>query len=226
VTGNGTGTVAAPAGVTGSPVARRTTGRTWKDPRLAVGVVIVAACALLGARLLGGADDSVAVWAVRTDLAEGAALDPGALEPQEVRFASPEAADRYLSAAGGLPDGAVLLRGLGAGELLPRAAVGTGEAAALVEVPLAVAADAVPATVGQGSVVDVWVTPDAALDRRPGAVRVLDDVVVVAAPRAGSALGPAATRQVVVGLPAEDEGELPEALSGVASGAVVIVGQG
>ena len=103
-------------------------------------------------------------------------------------------------------------------------------AQALLEVPLTVAAEAVPATVRAGSVVDVWVTPDPDLTL-PGtgetaegdSVLVFASVRVVAVSRAGGALGPAATRQVIVGLEPGEEATLPQALGRLARGDAVLV---
>ena len=151
------------AEVPGSPPATRHRAGFWRDPRLVVGVALVAVSALLGATLLGGADATVGVWAARDALARGQTVGPDDLVRREVRFADQADADRYVSAGSPLPDGAVLLRDVGPGELLPRAALGAGRGAGQVEVPLSVPAEAVPATRATGSVVDVWVTADPSL---------------------------------------------------------------
>jgi len=213
-----------------SPIARRQGRAIWRDPRLVVGVLIVAASVLLGARLLAHADDSVAVWALRHDLAQGSPIGPDDVVPRHIRFYDAADADRYLSVAALVPAGSVVTRDLGAGELLPRAALGSAAVHHVVEVPFSVATDAVPAAVRPGSVVDVWVAPgaSAASATDPGplrAIRVFDDVTVVAVPATGSALGPSATRQVVVAVPPGKEGALPEALSRAAEGTVVLVKQ-
>ena len=44
-----------------APPVSRAQSPGWRDPRVVVGVVIVAVCVLLGARVLGSADDTVAV---------------------------------------------------------------------------------------------------------------------------------------------------------------------
>jgi hypothetical protein len=212
--------------VASSPPARRTVAATWRDPRLFVGLLIVAVSVLLGARLLATADDTVSVWAVRTDLPRGSGLSQDDLEVHEVRFADAGHADRYLPAGSPLPARATLLRDVGAGELLPRAALGGAGAAGLVEVPVAVAAEAVPATVRAGSVVDVWVTPEADAGGQPTATLLFDDVVVVAAPRTGSALGPSVTRQVIIGVDAGQEEALGDAFARASTGAIVITKQG
>jgi hypothetical protein len=214
-----------------TPTATRLSARRWRDPRVVVGVGLVALSVLLGTTLLGAADDTVAVWRVRSDLRQGQPLTAHDVTRTELSFADAASARRYVSADAAVPSGSVLGRDVGAGELLPRAAVVGGAQPSLTEVPLSVAADAVPATVRAGSVVDVWVTPDAApvaADRRAAevSVRVFDDVAVVSTPRSGTSLGPSATRQVIVGVTREQEAALPRALAALARGAVVLTRQG
>ena len=208
-----------------APKASRSRRPGWRNPRLLLGLVLVAGSVVLGARLIAGADDSVGVWALERDLPSGAPVTSGDLVRRQVRFAEATTADRYLSAERDLPSGATLERPLSAGELVPRAALATGDRPDLVEVPVSLAADDLPATVGQGSVVDVWVSPRAATTGtgRPTATQVLDDVVVVAVPRRSDSLAPQATRQVIVGTPAGGTADLGAALGGMSDGRVVIV---
>lgn len=220
----------APGEVPGSPPATRHRAGLWKDPRLVIGVALVAVSALLGATLLGGADATVGVWAARTPLARGQDVTAGDLVRRQVRFAEQADADRYVSAGTTLPSDAVLVRDVGPGELLPRAALGTAADGSSVEVPLSVPAEAVPATVRSGSVVDVWVTPDPSLAPAGSAVGgdtesalVFAGVTVLAVSRSGGALGPSPTRQVIVGVEADLEDRLPAALARVARGSVVLV---
>ncbi|MGN6575495.1 MAG: hypothetical protein ACTHKG_07400 [Nocardioides sp.] len=214
--------------VPASPPATRHRAAVWKDPRLVVGVALVAVSALLGAVVLGGGRATSTVWAARAALVEGQTLAAEDLVRREVRFADPADRDRYLSAEQPLPRG-VLARDVGAGELLPVAALGTGSAQEVVEVPLAVPADAVPATVRTGSVVDVWVTPDPALDAGAGAQEVAQSALVfgrvrvLEVSRGGGALGPRTTWQVMVGLTPAQEKALPEALARLARGSAVLV---
>lgn len=212
-----------------SPRATRHRGRVWRDPRLLVGVVLVAASGLAGALVLTG-DETVEVWAVRDGLTAGEPVRPDALVRREVRFADQADADRYLAADQPFPPDATLARDVGTGELLPRSALAEGPAPRLVEVPLRVASEAVPATVRTGSVVDVWVTPgpESALagDGDPPEARVaLSDVRVLAVSRGGTALGPAAERQVIVGVDAAQQRDLAAALADMAAGSVVLVRQ-
>jgi hypothetical protein len=231
----GPGIDARPAGpppAAASPPAVRSRRSRWRDPRLVGGIALVALCALLGARFLGGADDTVGVWAARGALNEGQQVGPGDLVRRQVRFDDQADADRYLSADDPLPDGATLARAVGRGELLPRAAVGAAGQASLTEVPLSVPTEAVPSTVRVGSTVDVWVTPqtaaadaDAKTPRAGRSTLVFDDVAVVAAPRTGTTLGPTATRQVIVGVTGAQATRLPTSIAALAGGDVVLTVQ-
>ncbi|MET0838246.1 MAG: hypothetical protein ABWY19_05650 [Marmoricola sp.] len=213
-----------------NPVARASRSRPpgWRNPRLVIGLALVAASVLLGARLLAAADDTVGVWAVSRDLPAGAALDSADLERRQVRFPDSGTADGYLAAADDVPKGATLNRPVSGGELLPRSAFAAGQQADLVELPLSVVSDDLPATVRQGSVVDVWVTPQVSevSGSRAKAARVLTDVVVVAVPRAADSLAPQSTRQVIVGVPADRAQDVGTALGGIADGRVVVARKG
>lgn len=210
-----------------SPPATRAGRTVWRDPRLVVGIALVTVAALLGASVLGDRG-TTAVWAARAPLAEGQAVGAGDLVAREIRFGDAADAARYVAADGPVPEGLTLTRDVGAGELLPAAALGE-EAEALLEVPLTVATEAVPATVRAGTVVDVWVTPDPDLlggsesESEGDSVLVFAAVRVIAVSRSGGALGPAATRQVIVGLESDERAVLPGALGRLARGDVVLV---
>jgi hypothetical protein len=218
--------VSRPASGTGaaSPAATRGSRPSWRDPRLAVGIGLVAVCALVGARVLGGADDTVAVWSVTSDVVPGQTVALAGLRAVTLRFTDDVDANRYLSADQPLPGNAVLARAVGAGELLPRDALDADGTMRLVELPLSVQSDAVAATVRAGTVVDVWVTPKSDQDDR--SVRVLSAVPVLDAPQGESSLGPSSTRQVVVGLDADQQALLPRALDRLAVGTVVLTSRG
>jgi hypothetical protein len=202
-----------------SPPAVRSRRRSWRDPRLAVGLVLVCVSVLVGARVLASADDTVAVLAARDSLAAGQPVGADDLVEVRLRFGSEEDANRYLSAAEEIPAGAVLLRPVGPGELLPRTALST-DRGGLVELPLSVDPGRVPASVRPGSVVDVWVSPDG--EGGGGSTdRLLSDVPVLSVSRAGG-LGAAGFRQVVVGIPSEDAEVLDEVV-GRLHGSLLVV---
>ena len=226
----GTSTTSASEPSTGaalsSPPAVRASRSRWRDPRLVLGVAVVALCAVAGARLLAAADDTVQVWAARTTLSQGQRVGPADLVRRGVRFAEQAEADRYLSANAPLPVGSTVGRPVGAGELLPRAALGRADADALTEVPLSVASEAVPATVRVGSVVDVWVTTERSTTQAPARTArsglVFDDVPVVAVPVTADSLGPAATRQVIVGVGSAQAAQLPESIAALGAGDLLL----
>jgi hypothetical protein len=213
---------------TAAPRATRSRRPGWRNPRLALGLALVATSVLIGARMLAAADDTVGVWVVAHDVPAGATLDDGDLERRQIRFPDEGTADRYLAAADDLPETATLNRPVSAGELLPRTALAAESGPALTEVPISVAADDLPATVRQGSVVDIWVAPkvSAVAGQRPRAVPVLTDVVVVAVPRSSNSLAPQSTRQVIVGVPAARSADLGTALGGISDGRVVVARKG
>jgi hypothetical protein len=202
------------------PDATRAHRAGWRDPRLWIGLAVVAACVLVGARVMATADDTVHVGTTARAAAAGTTLQPGDLELRRVRFADPEVVDRDLTGSSVPSRGITVSRDVGAGELLPRAAVTESSAAELVQVPLSVASDDLPATARRGVVVDVWVAP---ADRQRAPARlVLDDVTVVAVPDSSGGLAPRSTRQVIVGVPAEEGDRLGEAIGALSSGRVVL----
>lgn len=173
----------------------------------------MAASVLIGARVLASADDTVAVWVVAADAAAGEALSDGDLMTQRVRFADDTALARYYAADDILPAELRLRRALGAGELLPRAAVGAVEAQDTAEVSLAVAPLLVPPAVGAGSVVDVYLFERGAAAERPGrqdlvaAVPALSQVSVVEAPAPDETFAASGDRQLVLAVGSEDVGD-------------------
>jgi hypothetical protein len=216
------------AGTETAPAATRSRPPGWRNPRLVLGLLLVAASVVLGARLIASADDTVPVWAVARDLPAGASVTSADLERRQVRFPDSGTADAYLSADEPLPTSARLGREVASGDLLPRSALDRGDAPALVEVPIGVLADDLPATVRQGSHVDVWVTPkvSAVQGAKPAATKVLDDVVVVAVPRSADQLAPQTTRQLIVGVPESAVATLGPALGSISEGHVVVARHG
>jgi hypothetical protein len=213
---------------TSAPRATRSHRPGWRSPRLLLGILLVVGSVTLGARLVAAADDTVGVWAVAHDLPAGATLHQGDLERRQVHFPDASTADSYLDADDDLPEGAALNRPVTGGELLPRAAFAKDAARDLVEVPISVVSDDLPATVRQGSVIDIWVAPkvSAVGQTKARAVQVLTDVVVIAVPRASDGLAPQTTRQVIVGVPASRAPDLGAALGSMSDGRIVIARKG
>jgi hypothetical protein len=210
---------AAPEVPASVPPATRATRSGWRDPRLWIGLLIVAVSVVAGARLLAAADDTVSVWAVAADAGPGARLDPADLVAHRVRFADDGDLAGYFTVDDELPADLGLTRGVGAGELLPRDAVGAAEDADTVELPVAVDAEQVPQSVQSGSVVDVY------LLGRDGPL--LTEATVVDAPPLESTFGATTgRRQLVLAVPADDATEFLDALGRVREPVLTVVRDG
>ncbi|MEU2347491.1 SAF domain-containing protein [Modestobacter sp. NPDC049651] len=205
-----TATGAAPTG----PVPRRVRPPRWLDLRLVLGVLLVLGSVLVGARVVSAADATVPVWAAADDLAAGTVLTAADLVPVPVRL--DDVARSYLATAT-RPEGRVLARAVGSGELLPRSAL--EEQADLVELALPVQAGYVPPGLSRGRLVDVYAVADPAA----GATTTGGDVdrVLAAAPvqtvggRGSGVLSTATTTvQVVVAVPREDAAGVLAAIGG------------
>jgi Flp pilus assembly protein CpaB len=208
-----------------SPAATRVPSRpAWRDPRLLVGVLLVCASVVVGARVLASADDTVPVLVASRPLAAGERLEAGDADSLRVRFADAEDADRYLPADAGVA-GSVLLRPVGAGELVPRAALGPPGDAGQVAVPLPVDATRVPGAVRAGSVVDVWAGPDeqAAAQGATGRTRRLLRGAPVLSVDRPDGLGPGTVVQVVVGIPQDDADGVARAVAGLSGASLLLV---
>jgi len=106
-----------------SPAATRLRQPRWLDGRLVLGVVLILVSVVVGANVVRAADKSVAVWRTKHALATGAVLTRDDVEPTQVRLFGDDRL-RYVDAARGAhPAGLVLTRDVGAGELLPAAAL-------------------------------------------------------------------------------------------------------
>ncbi|KRE26076.1 hypothetical protein [Agromyces sp. Soil535] len=123
------------------------------DPRLVIGVVLVAASTTGVWALVSSLDDSAEVYAVRDTVTPGTRIDAGDLVVESVRLGA--VADRYL-APGGVPDGGVVVaRTIEAGELVPASAVDDADRTGLATVVVP-SRGALPSGLGAGSTVDVW----------------------------------------------------------------------
>ena len=213
-----------------SPVAaQRLASSRWRQPRLVLGLVLVAVAMVLGARALAALDDSVLVWRLESSARAGSPAADLEVRAVAVRFHDADTEAAYLPADQPLPTAGVVSRPLAAGQLLAVADVVPADGRSAAQVPLAVPAGSVPLDLAVGDRVDVWVVP--ALSDANGAVatpgqpmpakavRVLRDVRVTAVSAAGATVGD--TRQLVVDLP-DDDG-LDAVIGQLATGSPVAV---
>lgn len=210
------------------PPATRVTRPGWRDPRLWVGLLIVTVSVLAGARLLASADDTVAVWAVSGDAGPGARLTAGDLVAHRVRFDDAGDLAGYYTVEEDLPPDLQLVRGVTAGELLPRAAVGSAsDTGDRVELPVAVETEQVPSAVHAGSVVDVYLVAPGGGARSADPGRILTGATVVDAPSPDSGFGAATgRRQLVLAVPEEDAAAYFEAMGLVDNPLLTVVRRG
>ena len=141
-----------------APVAARLRRPTWRDPRLVVGVVIVAASVALGSWAVSSAGRTVPVYAADGTLTPGESVDVSRLRTVDVRIDA--GTELYLRADQELPDEVVALRVVDDGELVARSAL--GDAADVDVRSVSVPIDqAMSSRVRAGSAVDLWATPEA-----------------------------------------------------------------
>ena len=123
------------------------------DPRLLIGVLLVAGSVAGVLAIVSAADDSITVLAAPAALAPGDRVGESDLEVRSVRLDS--SADRYLVPGDVPAEGVVVTRVIGAGELVPVDAVGEVDGERLAPLVLSVEG-ALAASVEPGASVDVW----------------------------------------------------------------------
>ena len=191
-----------------APAAPRLRRPGWRDPRLVLGIVLVAVSVGLGVAVVDGARTTVTVHAAARELTPGTTLAAADVRPVEI--AADATAELYL-AAEALAEGTVVLRGIGAGELVPRSALGAASAVSVR--PVAVPAGPhLSAAVVAGSRVDLWHVPE----QDEGAASpapLVTGVEVAEVDRGGSTLSISSGAVVHVLVPAED---LPAVLAALA----------
>jgi hypothetical protein len=209
---------------TPTPPATRAAQPGWRDPRLWIGVLIVAVSVVAGARLMSSADDTVPVWSVATDMGPGDEVVPEDLVATRVRFADEGDLAGYFTAEDELPADLVLTRGVGAGELLPRAAVGSAAQVDTLQVPVAVDVEQVPGSVQAGSVVDLYLSGRGA--SRGGGGPALSAVTVVDAPPVEETFGTTGKRQLVLAVEEADATRFFRLLGASDSAVITVVRRG
>lgn len=225
-----------------SPRASRLSAPGWLDGRLVLGVLLVLVSVVVGARVLSSADRSTLVWAAAADLSAGAAITAADVQAVPVRLLG-DLDDRYVPQQQDLV-GQVLERPIARGDLVPRSALlerPEDLEVRLVTVPVDGAR--FPPGLARGQQVDVWLTPESALERAeaaadpaappaepappaapaapaPGALQlvgaqpVLLQVTIDAVPDAGGSFsGGSTSRPVVLRVPSDDVARLVSAMS-------------
>lgn len=190
-------------GVPSAAAPRRLSRPRWLDPRIIIGLLLVIASVVVGAKVLGADRQTTGVWSASRALAPGTVLAVGDLVNVEVNLGA--TAGAYVGSADDMT-GRILDRVLSPGELLPVDAV----AAAAPDqrlLTIGVAPSDMPAGVTHGSVVDLYLVRGGdAGDPEATAVRVGTTITVqsVSGPSSGGLSGAGSSKsQVTVQLPAD-----------------------
>jgi hypothetical protein len=186
-----------------SPVPRRLRTPTWFDLRLVVGIVLVLGSVLTGVAVVGAANRSVRMWAMAHDVGAGVVL--GADDVRAVAVRIPAGRDAYFAAATSVV-GQTVNRGVGAGELLPRSAVGATGTSTTVTIPLT--ADVAP-KIKAGQRITVWVSTKTC----PSAIVLADTAVQDVQDSQAGGFGSAGGEDVVVRLSSADAERVIDALA-------------
>ncbi|RNB46536.1 hypothetical protein EDM22_13760 [Agromyces tardus] len=123
------------------------------DPRLLIGVLLVASSTAGVWFLVSGLDDAREVYVARDTLTPGTRIDEGDLATESVRLGA--SAAHYLAPGDLGDDGLVVVRTVRAGELVPAAAIDDSDSTGLASVVVP-SRGPLPADVDRGSMVDVW----------------------------------------------------------------------
>ena len=133
----------------------------------------------------------------------------------------------YYTVGADLPVDLHLSRGVEAGELLPRASIGSAADTGLVQVPLAVEPEQVPGSVQAGAVVDVYLVSQLVEGATPAADGpALVGVTVLEAPRPADSFGTSGKRQLVLSVPEEAAALFFQRLGASQSPVITVVGRG
>lgn len=126
----------------------------WRDPRLMIGVLLVALSVTGVVALVQSVDERRGYWAASTDIIPGAKVT--AEDFHVVQASMAEAADQYWVADRELPPEFLVSSTILQGELLPQRQVAESDPDGRQQVGVRVSED-MPASVSAGSRVDVWV---------------------------------------------------------------------
>ena len=193
----------------------------WSDPRLLVGVLIVAGSVVGGARVMASADNTVGVWSIDGDHRAGTPVDPDDLRSVDVRL-DDAGSERYVPADEPIAPGRVWSRDVHAGELLGTQATRAPGTHAVGQLPLIVGPGALPGDLTRGDRVAVWVGPSTS-GKPTDAERVLNDMRVLSVSESPTAMGGSNGYRVLLALERDRPVRLGSALGVISTGKVTLV---
>lgn len=199
------------------PVAGRLKRPSWRDPRLLVGLVLIALAVAAVGTSMRASDRTAPYYSATRVLTPGTVLSEGDVVVTRVRVS----ADVYVPAdEAAHPWGSVVTRVVGVHELLPVDAVASADdvdlRAVAVRTTTPLAED-----IGAGSVVDVWLTAET--DGGPVSSPVADSLVVSQVEDEGGSFAVGSTETVYVLVPQAEMGDFLGAIA--TDGAISIIGR-
>lgn len=178
---------------------------SWRDPRLLVGLVLIALAVAAVVIAIDRADVTQPFVAAARDLAPGTVVAASDLVVVHVKVGG----DAYVADAEDAI-GTVVSRAVGEGELLPAAALVDADAYGARTIPVKTSLPLAEA-VERGAVVDLWVTVDH--DAGPQSTLVGEALAVVDVKREGGGLAGSGAQTVYVAVPTDDVARVLEAVS-------------
>jgi hypothetical protein len=214
VNGRGSG-----AGVGPSPAGVRLSRRRWRDPRLIIGIVLIAASAVGVAWVVAAADDRVGVWVVSGDVPAGSPVSHTNVTVAEVQVPD---LDTYWSSSDPIPPGLVATRDFADGELLTQAGVTTPDASSIRIVTLPVLRNQMPSDLDVGRRVDVYVVERGASGAADGPPQLVLRNAIVSSVDGDSGTFGGTSLEVGVALSLPDE-QVAKVLDAQARGSLTLV---
>lgn len=181
--------------MTALDVARPPRRARWGDVRFLLGILLIAASVAGVWFVVSSSRQTVPVLAAAHTIVPGQAVTDSDLRVVEVALG--QVGEAYVTPAS-IVEGAVAVRTIPAGELLPASALGDADASRTTSVVLRSASD-VPASVEAGAVVEVWAAPLVERGTYDTPRILVADATVAAVTRDDSMMGGgAATLEIVI----------------------------
>lgn len=195
------------------PIAGRIKRPSWRDPKLLVGLALIAFSVVAVATVIQGADTTAPYYSARHTLTPGTVITEADVTLVNVRVGT----GTYLAADAAAPWGQVVTRVVGPGELIPASSLvpqdefDSRPVAVRTSLPLGEA-------IARGSIVDVWLTVET--EDGPESTQIAEGLIVEQVDRAGGAFSVANSETVYVVVPGN---QLADFLDAIASGGDISV---
>lgn len=177
---------------------RRLRKPTVKDPRLIVGVLLVAVSVWLGVWAVNDAQGLAIAYVARTPILAGQPVTQDNLEAIEVNLTS--AGDQYLTAPISSSETMYATKSVEVGELVPSAVLQSAADYTTRVLPVSTNAQ-LPESAGVGTTVDLWATPGKSAAPEAQPVLVAESLIVNELPASSSAFSASRGQTVHVVVP-------------------------